>query len=205
VVTGIPLRRAVATLDRATLRGEAAVDWDLDPSMPTLLVFGGSQGSVQINAAVAGAVTALVERGIQVLHATGPDNPIGTGDAPGYRAVPYLDHVERAYAVADLVLCRSGAMTCAELAAVGLPAVYVPYPHSNGEQELNAKPIVRVGGGVVVPDGDLTADRLLSEVVPLLVDPVRLDLMSKAAATLGLRDADEALVDLTLSAAGWTE
>jgi UDP-N-acetylglucosamine--N-acetylmuramyl-(pentapeptide) pyrophosphoryl-undecaprenol N-acetylglucosamine transferase len=108
-----------------------------------------------------------------------------------------------AYAVADLALCRSGAMTCAELAAVGLPAVYIPYPHSNGEQELNAQPVVRAGGGVLVADSELSSERVVREVVPRLLDSERLVVMSRAAASLGHRDADEALVDLTLLAAGW--
>jgi len=202
LVTGIPLRRSVATLDRAALREEAATDWGLDPQAPTLLVFGGSQGAVQINRAVEGAIPALVDRGIQVLHATGPQNATAAR-GPGYCPVPYLERIERAYAVADLALCRSGAMTCAELAAVGLPAVFVPYPHSNGEQELNAMPLVRAGGGVLVPDSQLNAERLISEVVPRLLDPARLTVMSTAAASLGHRDADEALADLTLQAAGW--
>ena len=74
-----------------------------------------------------------------------------------YVVVPYLDRMELAYAAADLALCRAGAITCAELAAVGLPAVYVPLPHGNGEQRLNATPVVAAGGGLLVDDADLTA------------------------------------------------
>ena len=85
--------------------------------------------------------------------------------------LPYLDRMDLAYAAADLVLGRSGAMTVAEVAAVGLPAVYVPLPHGNGEQPLNAAPVVAAGGGVLVDDADLTGDRLLAELVPLLTDP----------------------------------
>jgi UDP-N-acetylglucosamine--N-acetylmuramyl-(pentapeptide) pyrophosphoryl-undecaprenol N-acetylglucosamine transferase len=121
---------------------------------------------------------------------------------PPYVVVPYIDHMERAYAAADVVLCRSGAMTCAELAAVGLPGVFVPYPHSNGEQEVNAAPIVAAGGGLIVPDAALTADRILNTVAPLLLDPSRVTKMGERAAALGHRDADERLVDLVLEAAG---
>lgn len=77
------------------------------------------------------------------------------GDPP-YVAVPYLDRMELAYAAADLVICRAGAMTVAEVSAVGLPAIYVPLPIGNGEQRLNALPVVNAGGGMVVADAALT-------------------------------------------------
>ncbi len=71
-------------------------------------------------------------------------------------AVPYLDRMDLAYSAADLVICRSGAMTVAEVSAVGLPAIYVPLPIGNGEQRLNALPVVNAGGGMIVADADLT-------------------------------------------------
>ena len=110
--------------------------------------------------------------------------------------------MELAYAAADLVVCRAGAMTCAELAAVGLPAVYVPLPIGNGEQALNARPVVDAGGGLLVEDAAFDADYVRSTVLPLLADAARLEAMAKAAAALGHRDADEALADLVLRAAG---
>ena len=72
--------------------------------------------------------------------------------SPGapYVTLPYVDRMDLAYAAADFALCRGGAMTCAELTAVGLPAVYVPLPHGNGEQRLNAMPIEQAGGGLIV-------------------------------------------------------
>ena len=108
--------------------------------------------------------------------------------------------MEQAYAAADLVVCRAGAMTCAELAAVGLPGVFVPLPIGNGEQALNAAPVVSAGGGLLVQDAAFTASYVLATVLPLLRDPVRLAAMSKAAGALGHRDADEAIADLVLSA-----
>jgi UDP-N-acetylglucosamine--N-acetylmuramyl-(pentapeptide) pyrophosphoryl-undecaprenol N-acetylglucosamine transferase len=133
----------------------------------------------------------------EVQRAVG-DQPLG---AP-YVVVPYLNSMQLGYAAADLAVCRSGAMTCAELAAVGLPAIYVPLPHGNGEQRLNAQPVVEAGGGLLVDDAALTSQRLLELAVPLLRDPVRLAAMSSAAARFGRRDADELLADMVRRAAG---
>jgi UDP-N-acetylglucosamine--N-acetylmuramyl-(pentapeptide) pyrophosphoryl-undecaprenol N-acetylglucosamine transferase len=112
--------------------------------------------------------------------------------------------MELAYAAADLALCRAGAMTCAELAAVGLPAVYVPLPIGNGEQALNARPLVDAGGGMVVEDEALDAEWIRRHVVPLMKDPVRIAAMAVKAAALGHRDADVALARLVFQAAAGT-
>jgi len=202
-VTGLPLRRAIATLDRAALRDSAAQGFGLDPRRTTLLVFGGSQGAERINRAVSGAARGLLDAGIQVLHAAGPGNDVAVdrrdGD-PAYVVVPYLEDMDLAYAAADLVVSRSGAMTCAEVAAVGLPAVFVPYPWSNGEQEVNALPLVRRGAAQVVPDEDFTAARALDLLLPLLSDPAALARRATAATEIGHPDADERVVDLVLRA-----
>ncbi|MGH8823192.1 MAG: undecaprenyldiphospho-muramoylpentapeptide beta-N-acetylglucosaminyltransferase [Jiangellaceae bacterium] len=201
---GIPLRRSVAALDRPALRAEARAGFGLRPAQPTLLVFGGSQGALRINTAVGGAASALATAGIQVLHAVGRGNegtvPATDGDAP-YVVVPYLERMELAYAAADLALCRAGALTCAELAAVGLPAVYVPLPHGNGEQRLNAAPVVEAGGGVMVDDSVLTAGWVRDHVPSLMATGHRLAAMGEAAATLGRRDADDRLSAMVRRAA----
>jgi UDP-N-acetylglucosamine--N-acetylmuramyl-(pentapeptide) pyrophosphoryl-undecaprenol N-acetylglucosamine transferase len=107
-----------------------------------------------------------------------------------------------AYAAADAVLCRAGAMTVAEVSAVGLPAVYVPLPHGNGEQALNAAPVVAAGGGVLVPDAELSGERVIAEFVPLLRDPERLATVGKAARASGHADADERLARMVLDVVG---
>jgi UDP-N-acetylglucosamine--N-acetylmuramyl-(pentapeptide) pyrophosphoryl-undecaprenol N-acetylglucosamine transferase len=197
VHVGIPLRRAVSTLDRTAVRAKARAGFGLRPDLPTLLVFGGSQGARRINTALVAAAEALRASGVQVLHAVGAGNE-GTvvpvvGEVP-YVVVSYLDRMELAYAAADLALCRAGAITCAELAAVGLPAVYVPLPHGNGEQRLNARPVVEAGGGILVDDADLTGEWVRDHVPSLVTDRRRLDAMGEAAATLGRPDADDRLV-----------
>jgi UDP-N-acetylglucosamine--N-acetylmuramyl-(pentapeptide) pyrophosphoryl-undecaprenol N-acetylglucosamine transferase len=195
-VTGVPLRPAIAHLDRAARRAEARAHFGLDPDRPTLFVFGASQGARSINLAMAGAAKAITAAGIQVLHIMGARNePVEIPpDLPApYVTVKFLSEMELGYAAGDLALCRGGAMTCAETAAVGMPAIYVPLPYGNGEQRRNALPVVEAGGGILVDDSELTPAWIERTVVPLLRDPARVARMSSAAAAYGRRDGDEAL------------
>jgi UDP-N-acetylglucosamine--N-acetylmuramyl-(pentapeptide) pyrophosphoryl-undecaprenol N-acetylglucosamine transferase len=203
---GMPLRRAIAALDRPALRATACDAFGLAKDGTTLLVYGGSQGARRLNESVAAAAPEFSRAGIQILHAVGRNNydgftaPEVTGAA--YVPVPYLDRMDLAYAAADVVLCRGGAMTCAEVAAVGLPAAYVPLPIGNGEQRLNAQPAVRAGGGLLVDDEELTPQWLAEKLLPLARDRAELDRMGRAAAEFGRRDADETLADLVFEAVG---
>ncbi|GAA4898214.1 UDP-N-acetylglucosamine-N-acetylmuramylpentapeptide N-acetylglucosamine transferase [Stackebrandtia albiflava] len=201
-VTGVPLRTSISRLDRAALRAQARAHFGLDPHRPTLLVFSGSQGANSINQAVAGAGKAITAAGGQVLHVIGArrDEPVEIpADLSGpYVTLPFLREMELGYAAADMVLCRGGAMTCAEVAAVGLPAVYVPLPWGNREQYKMAGPVVAAGGGLFCDDADISPQWLERELVPLLTDPHRLQHMGASAAAFGRRDGDEALRELTL-------
>jgi UDP-N-acetylglucosamine--N-acetylmuramyl-(pentapeptide) pyrophosphoryl-undecaprenol N-acetylglucosamine transferase len=200
---GLPIRRMISTLDRAALRTQARLGLGLDADRPTLLVTGGSQGARRLNQAVSGAAACLAEAGVQVLHVAGPTGEVSVGTlagAPPYVVVPYVDRMDLAYAAADLVLCRAGANSVTEVAAVGLPAVFVPLPIGNGEQELNARPVVDAGGGLLVQDVELTPEWVCGTVPDLIGDPARLAAMSSAAAGLIPRDADERLARMVLSA-----
>ncbi|GAB2986099.1 undecaprenyldiphospho-muramoylpentapeptide beta-N-acetylglucosaminyltransferase [Saccharothrix stipae] len=200
-IIGIPLRYSITSLKRAELRQQARAHFGLHPTAPTLLVFGGSQGARSINNAVSGAASAFAQAGIAVLHAHGPKNTVAVQSVPGaapYVPVPYLDRMDLAYAAADAVLCRSGAMTVAEVSAVGLPAVFVPLPHGNGEQALNAGPVVAAGGGILVPDEQLTPEWISANVVPLVADRNRLAAMTTATLSTGHREADEVLARMVL-------
>lgn len=200
-VVGIPLRDSIIALDREALRAQARAHFGLAPDAPTLLVFGGSQGARSINNAVSACARRFADAGIGVLHAHGPKNSLALQEiagAPPYVAVPYLERMDLAYAAADAVLCRSGAMTVAEVAAVGLPAVFVPLPHGNGEQALNAKPVVDAGGGVIVPDEQLSPDKVAELVVPMLTDRRRLAAMGAAARGTGHREAADVLARMVL-------
>lgn len=216
VVTGLPLRREIAALveerasDAVASRTVAAQRLGLDPSMPVLVVTGGSLGAQRLNETLSALASEITSAGVQVLHLTGrgksePVEAVVAGLpadlAPRYQVREYLDEMHLAYAVADLVVCRSGAGTVCELAALGLPAVYVPLPVGNGEQRLNAAAVVDAGGGLLVADDDLTGAWVRSEVLPLVVDPVALSRMAGAAAGVGVPDAAAAVVALVERAA----
>jgi UDP-N-acetylglucosamine--N-acetylmuramyl-(pentapeptide) pyrophosphoryl-undecaprenol N-acetylglucosamine transferase len=202
--TGLPIRRMISTLDRPANRADARKTFGLDPDRPTLLVTGGSQGARRLNQSVTAAHRSLADAGVQVLHVAGPAGEAVVerrdGD-PAYVVVPYVDRMDLAYAAADLVVCRAGANTVTETAAVGLPAVFVPLPIGNGEQDLNARPVVDAGGGLLVQDGAFTPDWAAATLPALLTDRERLDAMSVAAADLIPRDADEKLARIVLAAA----
>ena len=203
-VIGIPVRPTITGLDRAAMRAQAREHFGLPEHGPVLLVFGGSQGARSLNDAVSGASSALAEAGISVLHAHGPKNSLDieqyNPNAP-YVARAYIDRMDLAYAAADLAICRSGAMTVAEVSATGLPAVYVPLPHGNGEQELNARPVVDAGGGILVSDASVTERYVRESVVALLADTERIATMSRAAAGAGHKDAATAVAQIVLDTA----
>lgn len=201
-VVGIPVREQIRTLDRRSLRREARAHFGLDPERLTLLVMGGSQGAHRINDAILGASADIRAIGVQILHAVGPKNEAHlaraqamTGDVR-HVGVAYLERMDLAYAAADLVLCRSGAMTCAELASVGLPAVFVPYAVGNGEQALNAAPLVAAGGALVLDDAAFTSDTVRSSVLPLLRDEPRIQQMAAAMRDVAIPDSAERLIAL---------
>ncbi|MGB7236147.1 MAG: undecaprenyldiphospho-muramoylpentapeptide beta-N-acetylglucosaminyltransferase [Rhodococcus sp. (in: high G+C Gram-positive bacteria)] len=203
-IVGIPVRPTITGLDRAASRAEARRHFGLPDEGPVLLVFGGSQGARSLNEAVSGAAATLAAAGVSVLHAHGPKNSVDVStDEPNapYVAVPYLTRMDLAYAAADLAICRSGAMTVAEVSATGLPAIYVPLPHGNGEQELNARPVVDAGGGILVADANLTSRYVGTDVVDLITDVDRLKQMSAGAAGAGHRDAATAVARIVLDVA----
>ncbi|HET7351526.1 MAG TPA: undecaprenyldiphospho-muramoylpentapeptide beta-N-acetylglucosaminyltransferase [Marmoricola sp.] len=201
--TGLPIRRMISTLDRAALRSEARAHFGLDADRPTLLVTGGSQGARRLNQSVAAAAPALARAGVQVLHIVGPTGeatPEVTPGGPPYVVEQFVSRMDLAYAAADAVVCRAGSNTVTEVSGVGLPAVFVPLPIGNGEQAHNARPVVDVGGGLMVADAALTPEWISANVPDLLTDPERLTQMSVAAADLIPTDADERLADLVLEA-----
>jgi UDP-N-acetylglucosamine--N-acetylmuramyl-(pentapeptide) pyrophosphoryl-undecaprenol N-acetylglucosamine transferase len=199
---GMPLRREIVELDVAATRAEAAAHFGLDAGRPTLLVFGGSLGALRLNTAFGGAWRDVLDAGWQLLHVTGQNSDLPDPGAQGYAVVRYVDRMDLAFALADLVVSRSGAATVSEINALGIPAVYVPYAVGNGEQSLNAAAAVRAGAAILIPDGEFTPERVRAEIVPLLADGARREAMRVAAARTGIRTGTEnviAMIDEALA------
>ena len=204
VRVGLPLRPEITGLDRAAIRPQARAEFGLAPDRPTVLVFGGSLGAQRLNELLPTVAVDLLARGAQVLHVCGDgksvDLPPEVAGSPSYVVRPYVDRMDLAYAAADVVVCRSGANTVSEITALGLPAIYVPLPIGNGEQRLNAEPVVEAGGGMLVADAQLSTAYLRANLLPLLDEPARAMRMGAAAARFGITDADRRLADLVRQA-----
>lgn len=200
-VVGFPLRREIERLDRLGTRSAGAAEFGLDAARPTLLVTGGSSGARRINQTVAASVERILGTGWQVLHLSGGlRDAIPDPELPGYRIVGYTDRMDLAFAAADLAISRAGSATVSELAAIGLPAVFVPYPVGNGEQELNAADAVGAGGALLVRDAAFTPDWVSATLVPLLLDRARVADLAARIASVGRRDGADRMVDLVLAA-----
>jgi UDP-N-acetylglucosamine--N-acetylmuramyl-(pentapeptide) pyrophosphoryl-undecaprenol N-acetylglucosamine transferase len=158
----------------------------------TLFIFGGSQGAHALNRAMGEALFHLRDwKGkMRILHQTGEKDYPEVQEAylrEGFEAEvhPFIQAMDRAYAQADLVLCRAGATTLFELMTTGLPAILVPYPHAaNDHQTLNAQTMVKAGAAVLIADGDLTGAHLSRVLRELIQDPPRLKMMGEQAAAL---------------------
>lgn len=206
---GLPLRVAISDMasrlesDPEGTRSQARRELGLREDKPLILVTGGSLGALSINEAVSDAAADLVACA-QVLHLTGRGkldqvqkkvaSLVGEAGSPykadeDYRAIDYWERMDLAFAAADLIICRSGAGTVAEVSALGRPAIYVPLPIGNGEQSLNAEPLVHSGGGIMVADAAFTSDWVRSHVPALVADKDRLGAMARAAWDYGVRDA----------------
>lgn len=201
VVTGYPLQenRLRATREMALER------FQLDVVRKTLLVFGGSRGARNINIALGASLGRLLADGLQVLHITGEldwERAMREAgewkDHRDYRAFPYLhDDMGLAFAAADLVLCRAGASTLAELPLFALPAILVPYPYAWRYQKVNADFLSERGAAIRLDDEDLS-DRLYDEIAQLIHDEARLREMSDRSRALANPDGAAALARLLI-------
>lgn len=200
-VVGFPLRREIENLDRPAARADGITMFGLDARRPVLLVTGGSSGAQHINDTVIASAAGLLGAGWQVLHLSGGLREAVTDPGlPGYHLLAYTDRMDLAFAAADLAISRSGSATVSELAAVGLPAVFVPYPVGNGEQAYNAVDAVRAGGAVLVADAAFTPEWVRVELLPLLADRARVAELAARIGTVGHRDGADRMVDLVFEA-----
>jgi UDP-N-acetylglucosamine--N-acetylmuramyl-(pentapeptide) pyrophosphoryl-undecaprenol N-acetylglucosamine transferase len=209
VVVGNPVSPMIASADHAAERARGLERFDLDPARRTLLTFGGSQGARRINDATEELARLWAGRADrQLVHVAGraaatPARASDRGRAGlVYRRVAFVERMVEAYAVADLALCRGGATTVAELLAMGLPAIIVPYPHHRDrQQERHALVLERAGAAVVMQDSEASAERVAAAADPLLSDDAELARMRGAARALAIPDAAERLAAVVREAA----
>jgi UDP-N-acetylglucosamine--N-acetylmuramyl-(pentapeptide) pyrophosphoryl-undecaprenol N-acetylglucosamine transferase len=176
-LTGLPLRADVLeALDRAnsnwrTARSEAkreiATRYGLSPVKPLVFIFGGSQGSQAINAIISQSRSSFESRGISLLHGVGKNNALPES-SHHYRAVSYIDDMALCYLASDLLISRSGAVTCAEAAALARYSLFIPLPIGNGEQSLNARSLVESGRAEIIEQGAFTSEWLDANISRLL-------------------------------------
>ncbi len=209
VVTGNPIR-----LDRlGTKRGAARRELDLPAAGRVVTIFGGSQGARHLNNEAVRAYATLAGPDTTILHLTGArdfadivNGWSAAGANPHVKMLPYLDDMGLAYRASDLVICRAGASTLAELAAYGVPAILIPYPHATHDhQTKNAAIAVNAGAAVLLPDADLTAESLSAVASELLSNGHKLATMTRAALTTGYPDAASTLANLVIGLANKVE
>ena len=173
LITGLPLRSDVADgLKRAegdwkSARAQAKNRLGFDSSKPLVFVMGGSQGSVAINKVIEQSVPVFSKKGIAIMHSVGRANTLPTA-TDLYRPVAYVDQMADAYLAADLIIARSGAVTCAEFRALGRYALFVPLPIGNGEQFHNAQGLVADGRAEVIDQKQFTRSYLETHIDALL-------------------------------------
>jgi UDP-N-acetylglucosamine--N-acetylmuramyl-(pentapeptide) pyrophosphoryl-undecaprenol N-acetylglucosamine transferase len=201
-VVGMPLRAEIERVDRPKARVEALREFGLSADAPVLLVTGGSTGARSLNRTIAESVPLILGAGWQVLHIAGEKAEVSDPGLPGYVFLRYCDRMDLAIAVAELAVSRAGSATVSEFAAVGIPAVYIPYPVGNGEQRFNAADVVAAGGGRLVPDTEFTPAWVATELVPLLQDRAAVAEMAARAATVGISDGTDRMVALVQRALG---
>ena len=198
-VTGVPVRRAFFDIP---LR---------QAGPPTLLVFGGSQGASAINRTVMECLPELLRAipTLHVIHQTGEKDYLEAqrmyleSGVPA-EITPFIEQMPDAFRRADLLICRSGASTVAEVAAAGKPAIFIPFPHAaDDHQRRNAQAFERAGAALVIPEAELDTKQLVDAVTSALKDPVRLARMSQAARALAHPDAAQQIAALAARLAGW--
>ena len=173
LLTGMPLRSDVAaafTASRSDFQGArigAKKRLGFDEKAPLIFIMGGSQGSVAMNKEISGALPALLSKGLSILHSVGRANPLPKAEG-AYHPVAYVDAMADAYLASDLIIARSGAVTCCEFRAIGRYALFVPLPIGNGEQFLNARTLVADKRAQLLEQSQFTSAYLIEHIDELL-------------------------------------
>lgn len=207
-LTGNPVRKEIIGSDLKDYN-----KFDLDAARKTILIFGGSRGAQRINEAMIEAYPLFRDSGnLQIIHSTGTANfeyvaaAIEKEQDPSdkiiYRCYPYLNQIDQAYSVSDLVVCRAGATTLAEVTALGKPAVFVPYPYATEDhQKRNAEVLRDAGAASIIFNEELDGNSLFGETTKIVSDDLLLKKMSEAAHSLGRPNAADALAKLVIELA----
>lgn len=201
VHVGMPLRKEIENLaldfnSQSARAKDARNYFGLDENTVTLLVTGGSLGAKRINETIESARKVLSAAGIQVLHIVGGNSDLPELKTKDYVRINYCDRMDLAISAASFAVSRAGASTVSEFAAVGLPAVYIPYAVGNGEQKLNIAALVKAGGGAVVPDAEFTPEYVAEVLIPMISNSKELQQMSNAAKSSGISDGTSRLLRL---------
>lgn len=195
-LTGLPVRPEFFSVDK----GQAYARLNLQPNKPVLLVFGGSRGARKINAAMIDVLKKYHDS-LQIVHVTGKgeyqrylqsmeDAGIPLDNSGNINVIPYLYNMPDALAVANLVICRAGAATLAELTALGLPSILIPYPYAaENHQEYNARALAERGAAIMIKDQELTGELLVAQMDNLLAKPEQLAEMAEKSAQMGRSQA----------------
>jgi UDP-N-acetylglucosamine--N-acetylmuramyl-(pentapeptide) pyrophosphoryl-undecaprenol N-acetylglucosamine transferase len=198
------VREEIRTADKS----ESLKSFKLEPRATTVLMLGGSQGAHVLNQYMTDAIERLGQgyHQVQVIMMTGwtdYQTIVDRLEKCPLKVVlrPFFGNIHEAYAAADLVVARSGAMTCAESLSRGLPAVFIPYPHASGHQEMNARILEKAGSAVVITEKQLESEKLIETLDELLANPEKMRTMGEKASGLARPDASakivEALFELT--------
>lgn len=199
VLVGMPLRQEIVETLNTDLTFAANTYFGLDSKLTTLIVTGGSLGAKRINETIFDSRQLLEAAGIQVIHIVGPRAGLADLNEGGYHRISYCDRMDLALAASDFAVARSGSATVSEFAAVGLPAVFVPYPVGNGEQKLNAEQLVSIGGAMFVEDANFTPEYVRTQLIPLVSNASKLKDMHTKSLSVGVGDGAKRLLHLVNS------
>lgn len=175
LLVGLPLRPDVdaafhtSEKDWVKARNEAKARIGFSPSKPVIFIFGGSQGSVALNSVIQSVRAELSEQGLQILHSVGAQNNLPESDS-SYKAVSYISDMASAYLAADLIISRSGAVSCSEINTLGRYALFIPLPVGNGEQELNALTLVSESRAEIIAQKFFNGSWLTQNISRLLLE-----------------------------------
>ncbi len=195
-VTGVPVRSAFFEIPQRTMN-----------QPPTVLIFGGSQGAHAINQVVISAASALRSKiqGLRVIHQTGERDYNDAMSAyaqtsKSFEAFRFIDDMPGFFSHADLIVCRSGASTVAEVAAAGKPAIFIPFPRAaDDHQKRNAEALKRSDAAVMLEESKLSPESLTQVITALLADPARLQMMGEAARKMSHPQAAQEIAEMALA------